>query len=32
MRQVKQAKDYIPTTGYSNHSLNDAKGVWRCIP
>ena len=27
MRQVKPAKDYIPTTGYSNHSLNDAKSL-----
>ena len=27
MRQVKPAKDYIPTTGYSNHSLHDAKSL-----
>ena len=27
MRQVKPAKDYIPTTGYSNHSLQDAKSL-----
>ena len=27
MRQVKPAKDYIPATGYSSHSLNDAKSL-----
>ncbi len=27
MRQVKPAKDYIPTTGYSDHSLHDAKSL-----
>ena len=27
MRQVKPAKDYIPTTGWSNHSLHDAKSL-----
>ena len=27
MRQVKHAKDYIPATGYSNHSLHDAKSL-----
>ena len=24
---IKPAKDYIPTTGYSNHSLHDAKSL-----
>ena len=27
MRQVKPAKDYIPTTGWSDHSLQDAKSL-----
>ena len=27
MRQVKPTKDYIPTTGWSDHSLYDAKSL-----
>ena len=27
MRQVKPAKDYIPSTGWSDHSLHDAKSL-----